>query len=430
MSAAQTGDARLLGRVRWQLIAWSGGIVLVVLVALGIVLTVAVARSLEATSTTQLAERASTLTRIIGNDDGRGGPGRPPVGIAFGGPSSGTFAFVVPPSGAIIAPPGLDLPAGLPDTAAIVAVRATGTVDIRTVQVDGTPIRILSEPVERDGIVYILQVGQDITAERKTMTTLITVLAVGGLVAIMAALVAGSMNARRALVPIRDALRRQREFAADASHELRTPLAVVRASAEHLRRNPDRPVGEVGTAVDDITAEVDHLTALVEDLLLLARSDSGAVELAREPVDLADVATDASEALAPLAAASQVRISVDPAPAEVVGDAARLRQLVTILVDNAIRHGPLGGTVAVAIRSDPRDATLTVDDDGPGIPVADRERVFDRFWRAPDARPGGTGLGLAIGAWIAEQHGGTIAATERPGGGSRFIVRLPIAGPA
>ena len=68
---------------------------------------------------------------------------------------------------------------------------------------------------------------------------------------------------------------------------------------------------------------------------------------------------------------------------------------------------------------------LTVDDDGPGIPPADREHVFDRFWRAPNARPGGTGLGLAIGAWIVDQHGGTIAATERPGGGSRFVVRLP-----
>ncbi len=431
MSSSQTGDARLLNRVRWQLMAWSGAIVLVVLVALGIVLTVAVARSLEATGTAQLEERANTLARIIGDgSDGGPGRGRPPVGFAFGGPSSGTFAFVVPQSGAVIAPAGLDLPAGLPDAEAVVAARANQSADIRTVDVDGTPVRILSQLVERNGVDYVLQVGQDISAERKTMTTLITVLAVGGLGAIMAALVAGGMNARRALVPIRDALRRQREFAADASHELRTPLAVVRASAEHLRRNLDRPVREVGSAVDDITAEVDHLTALVEDLLLLARSDSGAVELAREPLDLADVATDASESLVPLAAASQVRISLDPAPTAVIGDPVRLRQLVTILVDNAIRHGPVGGTVAVTIRSELREAMLTVDDEGPGIPIADRERVFDRFWRAPDARPGGTGLGLAIGAWIVEQHDGTIAATERPGGGSRFIVRLPAAGPA
>ncbi len=233
--------------------------------------------------------------------------------------------------------------------------------------------------------------------------------------------------ARRALVPIRDALRRQREFAADASHELRTPLAVVRASAEHLQRNPDRPVREVGTAVDDITAEVDHMTGLVEDLLLLARSDSGAVELAREPVELAEVATDAAAGLTGLAAKTGVALAVDPERVEVTGDPARLRQLVTILVDNGIRHGPSGGTVTVTVRRDGNVAALTVDDDGPGIPPADRERVFDRFWRSPEATAGGTGLGLAIAAWIVEQHHGTIAATDRPGGGSRFVARLPVA---
>ena len=290
MSTIQSSDARLLGKVRWQIVALSGGIVLVVLVVLGIVLTIAVARSLEATGTAQLDQRADSLARIIGNDsNGRLGPGRPPVGIAFGGPSSGTFAFVIPPSGEIIAPSDLDLPPGLPDAAAIALTRETGTIDIRTVTVSGTPIRLRSELVQRNGVFYVLQVGQDISAEIKTMTTLVTVLAVGGLVALVVALVAGSVIARRALVPIRDALRRQREFAADASHELRTPLAVVRASAEHLERNPDRRVAEVGSAVDDITAEVDHLTALVEDLLLLARSDSGAVELSQDPLDLADL---------------------------------------------------------------------------------------------------------------------------------------------
>ena len=332
------------------------------------------------------------------------------------------------PTGEVFGPSGLDLPAGLPAEEGIEAARISGATDIRTVDVQGTPVRVLSRPIERAGFVYVLQVGQDITAERNTLNTLITVLAVGGLVAILAALAAGWVIARRALVPIRDALRHQREFAADASHELRTPLAVVRASAEHLRRNPDKPVREVGTAVDDITAETDHLTALVDDLLLLARSDSGAVELAREPVDLADVAADASGSLAGLAAESQVSVALDPAPvrghrATRPGSASSS----TILVDNGIRHGPVGGTVRVTVRPEGREATLTVDDDGPGIPPEDRQHVFDRFWRAPNARPGGTGLGLAIGAWIVDQHGGSIAATERPGGGSRFVVRLPAA---
>ena len=425
MSTGQPVDARLLRRVRWQLVAWSGGVVLAVLVVLGIVLSFAVARSLEANGITQLEERAAGLTRFIANDPARPRSGRLPVGIAFGGPSSGTFAFVVPPGGEVLGPPGLELPAGLPDTTAVLAAQASGMSDIRVLEVGGTPIRILSRPITQSGVTYVLQVGQDITAERQTVGTLIKVLAVAGLLAILAALAAGALIARRALVPIRDALRRQREFAADASHELRTPLAVVRASAEHLARHRDKAVGEVGSAVDDITAEVDHLTALVEDLLLLARSDSGAVELAREPLDLADVAADATGALAGLAAASEVRIALDPVPTEVVGDPARLRQLVMILVDNAIRHGPIGGTVGVTVRTEGREAVLTVDDDGPGIPQHDRERIFDRFWRGSDARPGGTGLGLAIGAWVVEGHSGSIAAEERAGGGSRFVVRLP-----
>ena len=144
-------------------------------------------------------------------------------------------------------------------------------------------------------------------------------LIVGGLVVVLVAVGFGAVYARRALVPIRDslaaqrtALRHQREFAADASHELRTPLTVIRSSVEHLRRNPARPVGEVGDALGDIDAEVQHLTTLVDDLLLLARSDSGAVTLERVPLHLDDVAAEAAAALAQPAAAAGVRVEVDP----------------------------------------------------------------------------------------------------------------------
>ena len=116
---------------------------------------------------------------------------------------------------------------------------------------------------------------------------------------------------------------------------------------------------------------------------------------------------------------------MDPQPAVVTGDPARLRQLVMILVDNAIRHTPSGGHVAVAVRSDPMGATLTVDDDGPGIREEDLPHVFERFYRAPGAPGGGTGLGLAIAHWIVERHGGRIAVANRPSGGAAFAVRLP-----
>jgi signal transduction histidine kinase len=235
---------------------------------------------------------------------------------------------------------------------------------------------------------------------------------------------------RESLANQRSALRRQREFAADASHELRTPLTVIRSSVEYLERHRDEPVAEVGSALVDIDDEVRHMTAIVEDLLLLARSDSGAVALEHVPVDLGDVAADGAQALGKPAAKRGVRVVVDPQPAVVAGDPARLRQLVMILVDNAIRHSPTDGRVGVAVAADAAGASLVVEDDGPGIRPEDLPHVFERFYRAPGAPGGGTGLGLAIAAWIVDRHGGRIEAANRAEGGARFVVKLPAGGAA
>jgi signal transduction histidine kinase len=265
---------------------------------------------------------------------------------------------------------------------------------------------------------------------------LVTVLVVGGAVALLVASGVGAAYANRALVPIRqslvsqrEALRRQREFAADASHELRTPLTVMRASVEDLERHPQQPVAEVGSALTDIRDEIDHLTSMVDDLLLLARSDSGAVELERVPLDLGDVASTGASSLSRLATDRHIELIVDPEPAEVTGDPARLRQLVGILVDNAIRHAPADSRVDVRVRADGADALLVVEDEGPGIRPEDLPRVFDRFYRAAGAPGGGTGLGLAIAAWIVERHGGRIGVANREPNGARFMVRLPLMRP-
>ena len=172
------------------------------------------------------------------------------------------------------------------------------------------------------------------------------------------------------------------------------------------------------------------MTSMVEDLLLLARSDSGAVALERVPVDLGDVAADGASALGKPATDRGIRVVVDPQPAVVAGDPARLRQLVMILVDNAIRHSPADGRVGVAVRVEGSAASLVVEDDGPGIRPEDLPHVFERFYRAPGAPGGGTGLGLAIAAWIVDRHGGRIAVANRAEGGARFRVDLPAMGTA
>jgi signal transduction histidine kinase len=189
-------------------------------------------------------------------------------------------------------------------------------------------------------------------------------------------------------------------------------------------------VGEHREALDDIDAEVAHLTVLVDDLLLLARSDSGAVALDRMPLDLGDVAFDAAGVLGRMAEDRGVHVEVDPEPTMLVGDPARLRQLVTILVDNAIRHSPRDGRVTVIVRAAAGTASVEVDDEGPGLRPEDMPHVFDRFFRAPGAPSGGTGLGLAIAKWIVDRHGGRIGVANRPGGGAAFRVELPVAGPS
>ena len=427
----ENGDATLLRRTRLRLLAWSGGLTLLILVLLGAALYAAVSGSLAARGTDILAARASGLERLLQL------PGQIPdrfvLGPGFGGEASGTLALIVRPDGGLVGPAELQSINGVPDPAGLSAARA-GSVDVRQVEVSSIPVRVYSVAVTRPDGEYVVQVLGERSSEVQLLSTLLSVLAFGGLGALLLALAAGYVYAGRALIPVRSsmdrrdaALRRQREFTANASHELRTPLTVIRASVADLRRNRKQPVEKVGEALDDIDAEVSHLTALVEDLLLLARTDSGALALERVALDLADVAAEAAGPLTPVAAERGVQLEVDPRPAPVDADPVRLRQLVTILTDNALAHSPAGRTVTVRVRPEGGQAVLTVDDQGPGVREEDLPRLFERFWRADNAPAGGTGLGLSIAAWIVAAHGGTISAANRPEGGARFEVRLPTA---
>jgi signal transduction histidine kinase len=422
---ALAADGRLIRRVRWRLVAWSGLSTLAVLVVLGAALYLIAARTLQEQGLRQLDNRIDVLRGIRPDVD------EPGLGFIFGGAGSGTFAMVLDRDGDPVGRRPPPIPDGLPIQDSIDAA-ATGLRDVRLATVRDVPLRILTERIQTNvGPVYVQIVG-DRTTEQTTLNAILAVLLVGGAVVVLVAAGFGALYANRALVPIRESLagqrhslRRQREFAADASHELRTPLTVVRSSLEHLRRHEDEPVASVGDALADIEAEVEHLTSLVDDLLLLARSDSGAISLERRPLDLGDVAADAASSLAKPAGAKQVSVLVDPEPAIVDGDAARLRQLILILVDNAIRYSPQGGRVRVAVRREAGSAVLDVEDEGRGVAPEDMPHVFDRFWRASGAPSGGTGLGLAIAKWIVDRHSGRIEVANREGGGARFRVRLP-----
>ncbi|MBD8059332.1 HAMP domain-containing histidine kinase [Cellulomonas sp. JH27-2] len=225
-----------------------------------------------------------------------------------------------------------------------------------------------------------------------------------------------------------------RHFVADASHELRTPLASIRGYAELVRRSPEvLPDGAV-TALSRIESEASRMTALVEDMLLLARLDAGR-PLESEPVDLAVLAIDAVGDAHVAGADHTWRLDLpeldedDEGPL-VVGDEHRLRQVFANLLANARVHTPAGTTVTVGVRNVGESVQVSVADDGPGIPDELRDRLFQRFTRGDSSRTrgtGSTGLGLAIVAAVVGAHRGTITAGSGPAGGTVFTLTLPAA---
>lgn len=224
-----------------------------------------------------------------------------------------------------------------------------------------------------------------------------------------------------------------KRFTSDASHELRGPLATIRGTVDvtlSQRRSPEEYEG----ALASIGEVVDRLRRIAEDLLLLARADAGRFVLERVAVRLDVVASEVAETFRESASADGLRIEVDaPIPVTVTGDERWLRQVMTNLADNAVKFagGPDGNRrVAIRVGRDAQgDATLDVEDDGSGIAAEHLPRVFDRFFRADEARakgtPGGSGLGLSIAAWVVEAHGGNIHAESSPGIGTTIRVVLP-----
>ncbi len=228
-----------------------------------------------------------------------------------------------------------------------------------------------------------------------------------------------------------DAFRRQRQFTADASHELRTPLTAIKGQVEVALDQP-RDADAYRAVLRGVNAEVDRLIRLVGSLLTLARADAGQIPLARDTVDVAELVNGAVEGVRSTARQRHIALTVDIGPIVVLhADEDLLLQLLLNLLDNALKHTPPGGQVRVGWRVRAGQLALPVGDTGPGIAPEHLPRIFDRFYRADPARDraaGGAGLGLAIGRWIAEAHGGTVAATSAPGAGAVFTICLPLGG--
>jgi two-component system OmpR family sensor kinase len=228
---------------------------------------------------------------------------------------------------------------------------------------------------------------------------------------------------------------RMRQFVADASHELRTPLTSIRGYAELYRQGAVASPDEVAGVLRRIEDQAARMGLLVDDLLLLARLDHER-PLDRSPVDLAVLAVDAVHDAHAVAPDRAVGLRLPPAQADepvaipVLGDAARLRQVVGNLVNNAITHTPPDTRIEVRLRTAEAEGVLEVADAGPGLPPEQAQRVFERFYRADPSRgrdSGGTGLGLAIVAALVAAHGGRVEVDTAVGVGTTFRVMLPLA---
>jgi signal transduction histidine kinase len=221
---------------------------------------------------------------------------------------------------------------------------------------------------------------------------------------------------------------RMRQFLADCSHELRAPLTRVRSAMDLLSRLGDDDPEFRSRTITAATTETDRMSALVRNLLLLARADAGA-NIERRPMRLADVLTAVADRADRMGNGVTLHT---PAPGEpdgvaVDGDADHLEQMVLILLDNAFKYTPPPGQVWLGAHQTSTEVLITIRDTGLGIPAEDLPHVFDRFYRGRNANAAsGTGLGLAIGQWIAQQHGGRIEGTSTPGEGSTFTVHLPL----
>jgi signal transduction histidine kinase len=236
------------------------------------------------------------------------------------------------------------------------------------------------------------------------------------------------------------AFARQRQFVADASHELRTPLTIVNLETSRTLASP-RKAEDYRQALSVIHSENDYMTALVNDLLTLARMDAGQDVMEKLPVDLSDVALETIERLSPLAARSKVRLEAGDLPeARIIGDRQHLVQMVSNLVDNAIKYTN-GEDKRVSIETGVtgESAWVRVSDNGPGIPAEHLPHLFDRFYRIDLSRSrgdggspnpkiaGGSGLGLSIVQWIAQSNGGEVKVESQVGSGTTFEVHFKAA---
>jgi signal transduction histidine kinase len=416
----------LFSRIRWRMIRWNMLILGLILVLLGGIVYAASSRILLDEVDRSLLNQSDQAIPIIfppRRSDETGAPIPPRRGPE--GYRAGFFYLALLPDGTVLVNPQQ---VSLGD----LAWPQTRDATFATIQLsEGDLARVVLRRQPDGGLVVV---GRSLQAEQAALRSLLLVLVAGGGLGFVLSAAAAWFLSGRALVPIQQAFQRQQEFVADASHELRTPLTVLRSATDLLNKHRDDPLDKNGELFDDMRGEIVRMERLAQDLLTLARSDAGGLELMTAPLELADVASEVVRRTTPLAQSEGVQLTIhaDSQPSTVDADPDRLQQVLLILIDNAVKHTPAGGSVDVRVGRHGQSAQLEVVDTGSGIAAEHLPRIFDRFYRADKARArerGGSGLGLAIAKMLVEAHDGQLQLTSTVGAGTQATVTLPLVHP-
>jgi signal transduction histidine kinase len=417
---------RSLDRLRRRVTAWYVGTFGAILLAFGLGLFVAIQHNIEVKLDRSLVRAGNELQRTVTTGTGAAG-GDAGIAGARGLRIPDRMLYLFDARGHPV----------YPDTASAVVRRAAATA-IRTgaasLQADigheHTLLVHASRFVTAPGDTLIAAAAADTEEVEDEFATLITLFTVSLAVALAFVGLGGYVLARRATEPVEASIEQMRRFMADAAHELRTPVSYVRAHTDVTLQQP-RAACEYVAALREIGGEADRLGAIVNDLFTIARAEAGERRIERTLFYLDDVVLEVASEARTVATLAGVHLDItDFEEARVDGDPALVRQLVRIVLDNAIKYTPRGGRVSVAVSVNAGSARVVLEDSGIGIAPADLPRIYDRFFRSERAREqaDGAGLGLSIAHWIADAHGGDLVVSSRPEQGTRVEIALPCAG--
>ncbi|OAN42879.1 histidine kinase [Chloroflexus islandicus] len=358
----------------------------------------------------------------------------PPVPIsppaAYEAELASIFVLPLDAQGRILFNPN---PAALPMLAhqeALEAALRNGS-DLRTITTSsGQQVRLLTYRLTRPDGPAALQLGRVLTDQTQVLNQLLTGLLGFGFIGAVIVGAAGWWLSGRALRPVEEAWARQLRFISSASHELRAPLTLIRASAEVALRNAEDE--DQRELLADVLSESDHMRRLVDDLLTLSRLDSGALTLQRQPIQLSDFLADVQRHASRLGDEHGVTIALAKTEGTVCADPDRLRQILLILIDNAIRYTPASGTITLSAELAGKQVRIGVRDTGCGIAPEHLPHLFERFYRADQARNrannnNNAGLGLSIAKGLVEAHGGTIGVESKVNAGTLAWFTIPAA---